>query len=362
MKLWIIAAACSLLQATPVAHAEPVITLERTSVAPGQTVAVRLTGWAAGNVLVELCGNEARRGTADCAIGSSAGTHVQEGKTALVLLTVTAPPVGCPCVIAVRPVTGGSPRTVPISVKGVPKLSPGERPTATSLAGTRRLTATRVAVRGGGPGEAWFGGSASRTLRVTLRNEGTVTLTDPPLSLTAGRGPEPADLVTAPALGTLQPGQERTYDIPFTLPAPAFGRYTVRGEITGLDEPITFTAATASYPWALPLLGLLLVPVPWLTRRRPVTAPGVAQSGSMNRTVAANVAWWAQARGLSGDDLAKGLAAHTGRSRDPADLPPASPDCSLDADDLLALSRILDVPLAALFLPAAPATADRSSG
>jgi hypothetical protein len=188
-----------------------------------------------------------------------------------------------------------------------------------------------VTVRGGGPLDGWLGGGTGRTLRVTLRNEGTTVLTDPPLSLTAGRGPEPTDLITAPSLGTLEPGRERSYDIPFTLDAPAFGRYTVRGEISGLDEPIGFTAHTATYPWAFPLLGALLVPLPLLARRR---RPRVVRPPrddrrprTMNQNVAANIAWWTGARGLTPGTVAASLASSTGRPYTAADLPPAVPEC-----------------------------------
>ena len=351
----VLAALAPLLLLAPPAHAEPAISLDKKTVKAGQTVTVRLSGFAAGNLLVELCGNEARRGTADCAVASSASTHAAEGRTTAVMLNVAKPPVGCPCVIAVRPVTGGTPRTVPITVSGVPKLSASQRPAAGAAGGSRRLSATAVSVRGGGFLVGWLAGGASRSLRVTLRNEGTTALSDLPLSLTAGRGPEPTGLVTTPDLGTLDPGQERTYSIPFTLDAPAFGRYTVRGEIGGLDEPIAFTAHTANYPWAYPLLGALLVPLPLLTRRRkarPVAAPRAGgPPRSMNENVAANIAWWAQTRDLAPAALAETLTARTGRRYTAADLPPAASACPFDADTLEALSTILDVPLPALLFP-----------
>lgn len=355
-------AAAAALAFTPLlaspALADPAIVLDRTTVKPGQTVTVRLSGFAPGNLLVELCGNEARRGTADCAVASSASTYAGEGRTTAVMLNAAKPPVGCPCVIAVRPVTGGAPRTVPIKVSGVPTLAASQRPTAADAGGTRRLSATSVSVRDGGFMDGWLGGGAGRTLRVTLRNEGTTALTDLPLSLTLGRGPDPADLITAPALGSLNPGQERTYDIPFSLAAPAFGRYTVRGEIGGLDEPIAFTAHTASYPWAFPLLGALLVPLPLLTRRRsPRPAPVPLEAGrprTMNENVAANIAWWSRTRGLAPGALAEALTARTGRPYTAADLPPAASACPFDADTLEALSSILDIPLPALLFPVGP--------
>ncbi|OLT24953.1 hypothetical protein BJF79_44580 [Actinomadura sp. CNU-125] len=362
----IVTAALALSSLFLAAPAEPRGREDREAVDPGERVTVELTGWPAGNVLAELCGNRARRGTVDCAVGASAGTYVREGKAATVVLTAAKPPVACPCVIAVRPVTGGAARTVPIEVTGVRTSASAAEP-ATGRAPARRLTATKVSVTGGGPGPGWLAGTARRTLRVTLRNNGTATLTDPPLTLTAGRGDQPARIVDAPPLGVLEPGAERTYDIPVVLDAPAFGRYTIRGEIAGLDEPIAFTAETASYPWAFPILGALLVPVPLLTarRRRTTRVPGRPVAGAVpvaaaadrpartpNQTVAANIAWWTRARGLTPERVAEALTARTGRPRTVADLPPRASECPFDPDTLDALSRILDVPVAALLLPA----------
>lgn len=355
------ALAVLLLSAPSPAPDEPRIGLDRTRVAPGERVTVELTGWPAGNVVVELCGNRARRGTVDCAVGASAGTFVRADRTATIVLTAAKPPVGCPCVIAVRPVTGGEPRTVPLEVTGVRTLSAaldaGKAP-ATGRATTRLLTATKVSVTGGGPGLGWLAGPARRTLRVTLRNNGTAALTDPPLTLTAGRGDHPTRIIEAPPLGTLAPGAERTYEIPVTLDALAFGRSTIRGEIAGLDEPIAFTAETASYPWAFPILGALLVPLPLLTRWRkarplsPAHATTDRPARTPNQTVAANIAWWTRARDLTPERLAEALTVRTGRPRTTADLPPAASECTFDADTLDAVSRILDVPLTALLLPA----------
>ncbi len=100
----------------------------------------------------------------------------------------------------------------------------------------------------------------------------------------------------------------------------------MRGEIAGLDEPIAFTAHTASYPWGLPLVGALLVPLPLLTRRRKPRRPvPVARDGkrprTMNENVAANIAWWAETRGLTPGALADALSERTGRPYTAADLP-----------------------------------------
>ncbi|MFI6514259.1 hypothetical protein ACIBF1_01705 [Spirillospora sp. NPDC050679] len=359
-RLLVLLTAAFLLVPAPMASAAPRVELDRSAVKAGQTLTVKLTGWAAGNVVVELCGNEARRGTADCAVGTSATTFVQAEKTATVMLNVAKPPIGCPCVVAVRPVAGGAPVTAPVKVAGMATLP---SPELGAVAGSRRITVLKVSVDGSGAAEQ-FGGPARRTLRFTVRNDGATAVTDPPLSLAAGRGADPTSIVDAPPLGTLAPGEERSYQVPFTLGAPAFGRYAVRGEITGLDEPIAFTGHTASYPWAVPVAGLLLLMVAFLRALRrppappappalPVDAPSPDRVISMNQVVAANLGHWVAERGLPPEATAAALARLTNRPWSAAQIAGAGIDSPLtfDANDLLALSRVLTVPLPALLLP-----------
>ncbi|MCD0449011.1 hypothetical protein LO762_07380 [Actinocorallia sp. API 0066] len=248
----------------PLGAQGPTVEVDRQEVAPGQTVTVRLAGWPSGNVAIELCGNEGRRGTADCAVGSSATTFVGPQGTATALLTVAKPPVGCPCVVSVRPVGGGQARTVPISVKGVRTLSEAQR--AEADASTPSLTVTRVALEGGGFSSAWFGGPAERTLVFTVKNDGDLPVSDAPVTLAVGRAPDPTGILTAPALGTVEPGESRTFRVPVKFGGPAFGSYQVRGQIEGQARDVVFTAETSSYPWAWPLLLLLLVAAPGLRR------------------------------------------------------------------------------------------------
>lgn len=260
----------------PVAAQGPTIEIDRQEVAAGQTVTVRLAGWPSGNVAVELCGNEGRRGTADCAVASSATTFVGAQGSATALLTVAKPPVGCPCVVSVRPVGGGQARTVPVTVKGVKILSEQQRAEADAV--TPSLTVTRVALEGGGPSASWLGGAAERTLVYTVKNDGELAVSDAPVSLAVGRAPDPTGILTAPALGTLEPGESKTFRVPVKLNGPAFGGYQVRGEIEGQAREIVFTAETSSYPWAWPVLLLALVAAPGLRRRpaRPAAATGPA--------------------------------------------------------------------------------------
>lgn len=249
------------------ARAEPTIALDPTDVAVGAQLAVRLAGWPPGNVLVEICGNQAQRGSIDCLVGGAASAAVQGDGSGRVTLTVSAPPIPCPCVVRVRPVGSGEIRTAPVTIKGVPsRTGPPAARTPTVLA------ASGVRMTGAGPGwAAFFGGPAHRTVTVTLSNTGQAPVLDPRLSLTSGRPGRTTVVVPAPRVDLLAPGQQRTFDLPVTFGAPTWGRYALRGELHGADQPEVFYAHTRSYPWgllALPVLLLGYLTVRWSRRTR----------------------------------------------------------------------------------------------
>ncbi|MFI0482864.1 hypothetical protein [Actinomadura sp. 9N215] len=357
----------SLLFAAP----GPSVEIDRAEARVGETVTVDLAAWPAGNVLIELCGNGGARGSADCAVAAAATTFVNPQGRGTAMITVVRPPIGCPCVVSARPVAGGRARTVPLKIDGVPVLTAAQRRTVSAGPG-RDLTVSGVRVSGGAPSAAWFAGPAERTVTFTVRNTGRAPVADPPLALAFGRGAEPTGVLDAPKIGTLAPGQERTYKVEVTLPGPAFGRYTVVGELTGVDRPARFTAHTSSYPWALPALLALAVPatvVRELTgKRRPArhrtpaptaaapAAPAARTGVGMNEIVAANIRQWRRVRDLPAMALAETLTTLTGAAWTAGQVERAetsTPPRRFDADELHAFSRALDVPLPALFLPPA---------
>jgi hypothetical protein len=244
--------------------APPQVSLDRDAAGAGDRLTVHLAGWPAGNVLIELCGNEAGRGSADCAVGSSVQTHVPASGTTAAVMPVAAPPVPCPCVVRVRDLAGTTAVTASFTVTGDP--GPAAGPGAGSPPAGEPPVLTGVAVTGGWTWPALFGGPARRTVTFTVDNPGDRPLGDPP-ALLLGRGDHPTTLLDAPELEPVPPGERRTYRVPVTLPAPAFGSYTVRGEVAGA----AFLAETTSYPWGLTavLATLVVVTVLARLRRRP---------------------------------------------------------------------------------------------
>lgn len=242
--------------AVPVPPPAGRVVLDQDTAPVGSRLTVRLTGWAPGSVLVRLCGNDAARGSVDCANGVT--TYLAGAAPAAVTLAVGPPPVACPCVVQVTDLTTASRATQPFQPTGLPQL-----PTAPAVFAARPGAPEVVAARLTGPAEwrdrwsAWFGGPAHRTLELTLRNPGTVPLATGPVAVTVGRGDPPTTLVATPDVGTLAPGEERTFRIRVTLGAPTYGTYHVQGELP--DGTRVFLVGTETVPWGLVVIAALLL-------------------------------------------------------------------------------------------------------
>ncbi|MEV0731070.1 hypothetical protein [Polymorphospora sp. NPDC050346] len=260
---------------TPVAAAAeptagpPTIGIDRAEVAVGAHLTVTLTGWPAGLVNVELCGNAGRRGSADCAVTSAVQVAVTGNRPARTRLRVAAPPAACPCVVRATSLDQGTSGTVPLSVTG--STAPAAAATETDTVPAAKLVVTELRVSAQPSWSSVFGGSARQLLVATVRNDGTAPAVEPAVSVTLDRGDEPTGFVPPPLLDTIAPGEQRVVRLPFTIPAPAVGRYTVRGEIGGLSQPVVFSATVRNHPWGLPGLGVALAAAWYVrSRRRPL--------------------------------------------------------------------------------------------
>jgi hypothetical protein len=150
------------------------------------------------------------------------------------------------------------PLTAPFNVVGA-QLAPLNPPKLPRLT----LQVFRSDLNGSGPPAAWFGGAPRRTLVLGVRNGGSLPVTNPPLELTEGKGSNPSDFVSAPDLGTLAPGEGRTYSIPISFQPFSVGSYSVQGVLGPIGQ------STAFIPWglvgvAVVLAGLILL---WIRNR-----------------------------------------------------------------------------------------------
>lgn len=220
----------------------PTISADSTRLTPGRPVTVTGTGWPSGaTAQAEVCGAHALRGSADCDTVRAAVALVAADGTFRVTLVAGTPPSDCPCVIRVtsRP----RPGSVTLDV-GLAGHRDAELP---SLTPAPRVDVLRAELSGA-PGLAeLFGASPHRTLVITIRNPGTTALGRAPLIVAWGTGGTADIPVAAPLTTALPAGATRTYRVRVTLPAAAFGRYSVGGRY----GPATFSSATDIYPWGL---------------------------------------------------------------------------------------------------------------
>ncbi|MER7420493.1 hypothetical protein ABT346_27555 [Micromonospora peucetia] len=230
----------------------------------GEQVLVALSGWPAGAVQIEVCGNEGRRGALDCATSRAGHGQVPSSGAVTIPVVLTAPPVACPCLVRARTPTGTTNATVVLPLTGVNAL-----PAPASGGAPELVVAGLHAVDGSGvPG--WFGLPGELTVDLTLRNVGPIDAVDPPFSLLFGRPGRVHALVDAPPLGTIGAGQTREYRIRIPMDVATVGRHELHGRIEPPGRPVAFAVEAARYPWGL--LGLVAVSLVWLLarlRRRP---------------------------------------------------------------------------------------------
>ncbi|MER7168890.1 hypothetical protein ABT336_22835 [Micromonospora sp. NPDC000207] len=254
---------------SPGTATEPRIQLPEGTLRVGDQVLVTLSGWPAGTVQVEVCGNAGRRGALDCAADGATPGQVPVSGAATLPMVLTAPPVACPCLLRARTPTGTAAATLDLPLTGVtaPAVTAETRPEGLNL------VALDAADRSG-PG-GWFGLPGELTVQLRLHNPGSVDVVDPPFSLLVGPPDRVRTIVAAPALGTVAAGQTRDYSFTVPVDVATLGRYEVHGRIEPPGPPVVFAVEDTRHPWGLlAVVGLLLLPLVARLRRRP--APGSA--------------------------------------------------------------------------------------
>jgi hypothetical protein len=263
-------AVAALLLAAPLGAAAqgedpPVLTVTPPAPSLGEEVTVLGRSFPpSSRLVVELCGNRARRGSADCDQGTAVNAVAGAGGEFAQRMTIGTPPTPCPCVLRATTVDHPVSVALPLSPAGLPTDLNAEE-VFPDVVRSARIVEARV-TDAGSSWHAWFGVSPERVLHLTIENTGNVAIHDPPVTISAGKGSEPTGVVEPPELGTIEPGEVRTYVVPFELGTLAFGEYTIAGRLIGFGEPVAFAATTTSYPWLLILIPLVIV-VQWLLLR-----------------------------------------------------------------------------------------------
>jgi len=277
------------------------VSLERSRVEVGQRVSVALAGWRAHGVNLSVCGNLARRGSADCNVSASQDASLANGSGPMTTyLFAFAPPTTCPCVVRASTVNQDEVVFAPIELVGVP-IGPVvgpvlDAPVAVSIKAQSAVRGLVAALR------STLGGSTPYRVTVTLRNVSPETISTVSLAGSAERSAAAASVpLDLRSPGALVPGQTWQQQLRITVPAPMLGRARWRVIASGAGAPNEATVATSHMPIGLVVLtaGLAvdLVAMLWcfaargLARRRPVVfrvqqdplSPGVPAAGAVTR-------------------------------------------------------------------------------
>lgn len=277
---------------------------DRGSASAGEEIVVTGTGWPAETrVQASVCGNQARALSADCDLPNSRTIVTDPEGSFSVALDVAVPPSPCPCVVFVSGQNTASTVRFPIDIVDAPS-APTTEAEIVSPPGFEVVSST---LSGSGPWTSWFGAAPERTLLLTVENTGSEAAA-PDLDATWGAGADPTHVLDVPTLEVIEPGETVRYRIPVRFDALTFGSVNVAGSVAGSSGPVSFTASTSSYPWALLALAVIALQLVLLTVRNRVRsrlhrAPGDDMGGTDDTRELRPAAVAALPAGQQGDDV-----------------------------------------------------------
>jgi hypothetical protein len=237
----------------------PGISVERTALRPGDRVVVTLSGWRSSLVTLSVCGNLAKRGSADCNLSGGQSVTIATNQAAtLTELRVTSPPGTCPCVIRASSTTQGEVALARVELAGVPVgpvVDPRGTPPVDVTVAARRSHAGSVAAL-----RSALGGPTRYRVNVRVRNRTEAALANLAVTGSAGRGrTDELSTFRLPSPGVLQPDELWEHEALVTLPAPAIGSYSIRVLVSGAGPPVSSEALVRRLPMVLLAAAVILV-------------------------------------------------------------------------------------------------------
>jgi hypothetical protein len=239
----------------------PAVVLDKTSAEPDEYVVLTITGFISDRVLIEFCGNEARRGSADCNLAKGEGLRLDRGANGATIhkVPVSEPPADCPCIVRLTSRDTGELAVAPIEIVGHPIGDVVDPPVVGPL-----VTAT-VSAKESPDGTMSFvrgalGGPARYEVTVTVTNTSTFTLKSARASTTFRRGPDDSwRSVEIDGPGIVIPGQTWSQSAYVIVPAPSFGEIEWQVVVNGAGPNVTAASTTSHRPFLLIVMVLLLV-------------------------------------------------------------------------------------------------------
>jgi sortase A len=239
----------------------PVVTLNHTKVAPGDLLLATIDGFKAQTVTIATCGNEARRGSADCDMIDSKGVRIQDtGSPTVTKFGVFAPPVGCPCVVRVSSQSNDEVVVVPITLIGHPIAPLVGGPSADEPLVGLTITAREKPRSLFGWARGSLGGQVTYEVTVTVKNLTTGPLRQVHLYGSVGRNAkDELATFTLKEPGEIGAGQTWKQVLLADVPAPSLS--TVQWQIVAsrAGPSVTATSTTRHRPVLFMLLMMTLV-------------------------------------------------------------------------------------------------------
>jgi hypothetical protein len=225
-------------------------------VAPGSMVTLRISGFSAKVVTVMVCGNEGRRGSADCNLGAAMAVDVpQDRPVSFAVLTMVTPPSPCPCIVQVASERFDEVAAAPFTLLGHPiaevqETGESANPLQVSIVAKPAEDGFLTRVRRSLGGSSWY------DVTVIVKNASVSTVEAPQLSVTAGRGTTEEQVnVVFPAIGDLEAQAVWRHTERAQLPAPLYGSTQWRATATAYALSTTTTTSTENRPTLLVVLG-----------------------------------------------------------------------------------------------------------
>ncbi len=225
----------------------------------GDHILLFVDGFSAQSVTISLCGNEARRGSADCDMVDSQSLQLHGDGATTAALAMAAPPAPCPCIVRVSDITNDEVAVAPITLTGHP-VAPVVDPPAFS---NPLVVAISAHAAPDGLGErirADLGGATTYEVTVRVRNSSTITVHKVALRGQVGRTATES-LVPLPLMdpGDIAAGQTWQQVVTVKVPAPAFGSLLWSAAASGFGPSVTGTTTTRHRPTLLIIVLSLLV-------------------------------------------------------------------------------------------------------
>lgn len=240
------------------AQTSPVVVLEPAAPAVGEQLTIRAEGLSPSRLYtVELCGNGAARGSADCHAPTATTMVSRDGGQLVAQVPVPMLDAGCPCVVRLT-TPGAAPVLTPVRIAGIVEVPPSLSRTLPHR--SVRVVAASLEVDAGW--RSWFGLPTEGVLELTLLNDGEVPLATVPLALATGAGPEPTGYLEAPVVEDLQPGESRRVVVEVPVGPLRTGAVTVVGRVEGFDPPVEVRVGSGTaHPWGLLALAAVVVQI-----------------------------------------------------------------------------------------------------